>query len=317
MYDIAPDVSRWLADGQDPTIAVVVAVRGFGTGATATAWAWLPDGSRAGRPLAGLDGGTVPDRGLVEVTVSDADAARDGLACGGAATLLVQRASDYPVDLWSRLADGEPVCLVTTTQPPRTQLLTPATIRDAGGDAAARLFGRGSSTAAVVADDPTRIAVALWPVPTIVVVGDGLIAAALRDLAALLGWPARITPQVEAAVDAIKQLRRSDAVVVLSHDRDVDGPALTAALRGAAGYVGGLGARHTQAARREWLTAHGVSADEQARVHGPAGLDIDAHTPGEIAVSIVAEFLATRAGSSGGALRDRGGPVHAASAPPH
>jgi xanthine dehydrogenase accessory factor len=56
----------------------------------------------------------------------------------------------------------------------------------------------------------------------------------------------------------------------------------------------------------------------QARIHGPAGLDIDAHTPGEIAISVTAEILASRSGSSGGALRDRGGPVHTAgvSAPP-
>ena len=106
---------------------------------------------------------------------------------------------------------------------------------------------------------------------------------------------------------------RSDAFVVLSHDRAVDGPALAAALAGRAGYVGALGSRRTQAARREWLTEHGVAAADQARIHGPAGLDIDAHTPGEIAVTIVAEILGrARAASSGGALRDRSGPVHTA-----
>ena len=65
-----------------------------------------------------------------------------------------------------------------------------------------------------------------------------------------------------------------------------------------AGYVGALGSRRTQAARREGLTARGIDDAEFARIHGPAGLDIDAHTPGEIAVSIVAEILANRAGSS-------------------
>jgi xanthine dehydrogenase accessory factor len=79
-----------------------------------------------------------------------------------------------------------------------------------------------------------------------------------------------------------------------------------------------LGSRHTQQARREWLTAHGVAQAEQARIHGPAGLDLDAHTPAEIAISIVAEILAHRAGTTGGSLRERPGPVHAAgvNAPP-
>jgi xanthine dehydrogenase accessory factor len=155
-------------------------------------------------------------------------------------------------------------------------------------------------------------------VPDLVVVGDGLIADALAAMANLLGWPCRVTNSAEQAVAFAAELSSSDAFVVLSHDRDVDGPALSAALSGPVGYVGGLGSRHTQQARATWLTDHGVAAEGQARIHGPAGLDIDAHTPAEIAVSIVAEILASRSSSSGGALRDRSGPVHVAgvSAPP-
>ena len=89
-------------------------------------------------------------------------------------------------------------------------------------------------------------------------------------------------------------LTESDAVLVLSHDREVDGPALAAALAGRAGYIGALGSRRTQQARRDWLTERGVSEDALARIYGPAGLDIDAHTPAEIAVSIAAEILASR-----------------------
>jgi xanthine dehydrogenase accessory factor len=316
MYEIAEDVQRWVADGQDPTVAVVVAVRGLSAAEPASAWAWLPGGESVGRPVAAL--ADLPGPGLVEVTVSDAEAARAGLACGGAATLLVQPGSAYPAQLWGRLADREPVCVVATVaaaQVTGIEVFTTATIRDAqrrGDEFAevARLFGRGVPATAVVAGDPARVAVALWPVPTLVVVGEGVVAQALCDAATFLGWRPQVTPDVDAAVAAIGELRRSDAVVVLSHDRAVDGPALTAALRGGAGYVGAMGARHTQDARREWLTAHGVPVDDQARIHGPAGLDIDAHTPAEIAVSIVAEILAARAGSSGGALRDRTGPVH-------
>ena len=77
------------------------------------------------------------------------------------------------------------------------------------------------------------------------------------------------------------------------------------------------GPRHTQAARRDGLVGPGPPADRLARLHGPAGLDIDAHTPAEIAVSIVAEVLAT----GRAAPADRSppvGPVHTAGvhAPP-
>jgi xanthine dehydrogenase accessory factor len=325
VYDIAQQVRDWTAEGRDVAVAVTVATRGFSSREPAAAAAW--SGAESVGPLAGLL--RQPGRpGLVEATITDDDAHAAGLACGGVATLLVQPVDAYPTELWQRLIDHEPVCLVTTLdaagRPDRTSVYTPQTIRDAAppgeyGHPVPRLLGRGTTGAAVLDYAGQRLAaVALWPVPTLVVVGDGLIADALRRAGELLGWNAAITPQVDDAVTAIDGLHHSDAVVVLSHDRDVDGPALAAALRSGAGYVGGLGSRRTQQARREWLTAHGVDHAEQQRIHGPAGLDIDAHTPGEIAVSIVAEILAERSGSRGGSLRDRPGPVHTAgvNAPP-
>lgn len=326
MYDIAEKVQDWLADGREVRIAQVVATRGFSSREPAASCAWSN-----GEVVGGLDAGIdvrALQPGLVDVTISDDDAVAAGLACGGVVTVLVQPASAYPAATWTSLVDREPICLVTPLDadgvPGETQLFTPHTIRDAAkpgsyGDPVPRLFGRGATAAALIEDEGRRVAaVALWPVPSLVVVGDGLIAEALEGAANLLGWTCTVTPHLDGALAAVGHLRRSDALVVLSHDRAVDGPVLAAALAGGAGYVGGLGSRHTQAARREWLTAHGVSHAEQARIHGPAGLDIDAHTPGEIAVSIVAEILANRAGSSGGSLRERPGPVHTAGvqAPP-
>jgi xanthine dehydrogenase accessory factor len=260
--------------------------------------------------------------GLVEVAVGADDAAAAGLACPGALTVLVQPAGAVPDDVWDRLANREPLCLVTTLLDGvcTTDAYTPTTVREAFPPAAEipRLFARGVSGALVQVSDPTTVAVALWPVPTLVVVGDGLIADALRDQAALLGWGVLVTDDRDEAVAAAAGRHRSDAYVVLSHDRAVDGPALAAALAGGAGYVGALGSRRTQAARREWLTGRGVLGKDQARIHGPAGLDVDAHTPAEIAVSIVAEILAARSGASGQSLRERTGSIHetGVSAPP-
>jgi xanthine dehydrogenase accessory factor len=315
VYDIAEQVQTWLDEAREVLVAQVVATRGFSSGEPAAAAAWTPGAAPVGRLIEGVDAHALGGGGLVEFTMSDSDAVAAGLACGGAASILVRPASAYPPQLWERLVAREPVCLVTTLRdgvPEGTEVFTPATIRDTHsfGAEVPRLLGRGVTGAAVIQGEPTLVAVAMWPVPALLVVGDGLIADALRDTAALLGWPSHVTPAADDAVEAAAGLQRSDAVVVLSHDRAVDGPVLAAALAGEAGYVGALGSRRTQAARREWLTGHGVLGKDQARIHGPAGLDIDAHTPGEIAVSIVAEIIAGRSGSSGGALRERTGPVH-------
>jgi xanthine dehydrogenase accessory factor len=88
-------------------------------------------------------------------------------------------------------------------------------------------------------------------------------------------------------------LDRRTAVVALTHDPKLDDPALAAALRSEAFYVGALGSRRTQAARLERLRALGLDEPALARIHGPVGLAIGAVSPGEIAASIVAELVAS------------------------
>ena len=67
-----------------------------------------------------------------------------------------------------------------------------------------------------------------------------------------------------------------------------------AALESDVGYIGALGARRMQENRADWLAYRGVT--DLTRIHGPAGLDIGADTPAEIAVSILAEAIAENAG---------------------
>lgn len=85
-----------------------------------------------------------------------------------------------------------------------------------------------------------------------------------------------------------------DAVCVLTHDLKFDVPAIRAALRAGAGYVGAMGSKKTQARRVEHLREEGVAAEDLARVFSPIGLDIGGDEGGEIAVSIVAEIVANR-----------------------
>jgi xanthine dehydrogenase accessory factor len=87
-------------------------------------------------------------------------------------------------------------------------------------------------------------------------------------------------------------LDRRTAVVTMTHDPKIDDPALVAALRSEAFYVGALGSRTTQAARRERLRREGLDEAQLDRIHGPVGLPIGAASTAEIAVSILAELVA-------------------------
>jgi xanthine dehydrogenase accessory factor len=80
------------------------------------------------------------------------------------------------------------------------------------------------------------------------------------------------------------------AVVTLTHDPKLDDPALHAALRSEAFYVGSLGSKRTHAGRVERLTEAGYTEAEIGRIHAPVGLAINAKSPAEIAISIMAQI---------------------------
>lgn len=82
------------------------------------------------------------------------------------------------------------------------------------------------------------------------------------------------------------------AIVALTHDPKLDDMALLEALPSNAFYVGALGSRRNQEARRKRLAEHfDLSAEQLARLHGPVGLALGGKTPAEIAVAIMAEIV--------------------------
>ena len=86
------------------------------------------------------------------------------------------------------------------------------------------------------------------------------------------------------------------AVVAVTHDPKLDDAALLEALKSAAFYVGALGSKKNNDARRKRLADFDLAAHEIARLHGPVGLRIGSKTPPEIAVAILAEMTAVRHG---------------------
>ena len=88
------------------------------------------------------------------------------------------------------------------------------------------------------------------------------------------------------------------AVVALTHDPKLDDMALMEALKSSAFYVGALGSKKNTQKRKERLLEFDLSPEEVERLHGPVGLYIGALTPPEIAVSILAEVIAVKYGVS-------------------
>lgn len=108
------------------------------------------------------------------------------------------------------------------------------------------------------------------------------------DTPPIVGWPQEALAEVPPGPQT--------AVVTLTHDAKIDDPALIAALRSPAFYIGALGSRRTHAERLKRLADAGLDAKQLARIAGPVGLDLGGRAPGEIAVSIVAELVAARHG---------------------
>lgn len=216
--------------------------------------------------------------------------------------LMAARAAKTPLALLTRLPDG-------------AQRLFP-------GDAVAPALA-AAAEAAIAADAARHVTLGdeAWfiapenPPLRLIVVGAVHIAQALVPMAATLGFAVTVvdprrafatgerlgdlvaisTDWPDEAMAALAPDART-AVVTLTHDPKLDDPALEVALRSPAFYVGALGSRRTHAKRVARLTEAGLGAAEMARIHAPVGLDLGAVTAAEIAVSILAQIVATRRG---------------------
>ena len=123
------------------------------------------------------------------------------------------------------------------------------------------------------------------PAPRVLVIGETPIAHALADLGRAVGYA--VVAQGDGAIDPHHD---DAALIVASHGRDED-RALATALEAGVPYVALVASR----TRGEAVVADlDVSDADRTRVHTPAGLDIGARTPAEIALSILAEIVASR-----------------------
>ena len=269
---------------------------------------------------------------LVTFGVSHERAWEVGLACGGTIKVYVEPSVRAEILAAARGAGGEVVA--TVVEGP--EIGRTAIVRENGWvegglgaglsdeivrDAALAALGREASTTAVLGTAPAQVSVffEVFPrQPRLVIFGGVHIAVALVPLARALGYrtivadgrPAFLTrerfPDADELILAWPEqaferigLDATCYVCILSHDPKFDEPALELALRSPARYIGAIGSKKTQAARRERLTASGFD-DEDRRP--PARAD----RPRPRRAAARRDGARDSGGDDGGALRRRG-----------
>jgi len=211
--------------------------------------------------------------------------------------LLAARAEGLGVVLATRLDTGEEHVIATVGKP-----------GDPLATAAHKAAARDQSTT-IELDGATWFLNVFNTPPRLYIVGAVHIAQPLSRIAALAGFDVTVIDPRTAFATAERfpslhlitawpdealahlPLDRRSAVVTLTHDPKLDDPALSAALKSGAFYVGALGSKKTHAARVARLKAAGFDETAIGRIHGPVGLTIGAVSPAEIAISIMAQIV--------------------------
>lgn len=234
----------------------------------------------------------------VKYGISADEAHRFGLPCGGTLELLLEFDPDAQVlqDMVARLERGE----MLQRQVRLSDGL--ATLSPAQAGEALRLDGEA-------------LVNTFGPEFRMLLIGAGQLTEYLATMALFSGFSVtvcdpreeyrgawnvpRATVTSDMPDDVVKAFRpdRRSCVVALTHDPKLDDLALLEALQTDAFYVGAIGSRRNNDARRARLHEHfDVTGDQLARLRGPIGIYIGSKTPPEIAVSVMAEILAVKNG---------------------
>jgi xanthine dehydrogenase accessory factor len=235
---------------------------------------------------------------VMKYGVTQEDAQRFGLPCGGTIELLIEPTPDIAMlaEISARVARGELVRRSVTIGIPGCKI-------DAG------------SAMDVASWDNRTLNILHGPSWRVLIIGAGQTSYYLAQMAQALDYQVIICdPRIEYSGewsspattllkcmpdDAVIELNLDShsAVVALTHDPKLDDMALLEALKSPAFYVGALGSVRTNQKRRERLLEYfDLTNEEVERLHGPVGLPIGSHTPPEIAIAILAEMTAVRNG---------------------
>ena len=300
----------WLKEGHPVAIATVVQTWGSAPRPVGSWLAIRSDGQVAGS----VSGGCVEDdlirrvqseiltRNTPEMViygVSQQEAARFGLPCGGTLRLLVEPKPELAV-LEQLLAQISSHQITRRTVELQTGLST---------------LSAGSRHDVFSCTDQEMFT-SYGPRWRMVIIGAGQLSLYTADFALASDFEVIVIDPREEYAEGINRNDLSfftgmpddvllelgidphTAVVALTHDPKLDDMALMEALRSPAFYVGALGSRKNTQKRKERLLDFDLNQEQVDRLHGPVGLYIGALTPPEIAISILAEVIAVKYGIS-------------------
>lgn len=301
---------EWLQSGQSVAIATVVQTWGSAPRPVGSWLAIRADGQVAGS----VSGGCVEDdlirrvqteiltRNTPEMVVygvTQQEAARFGLPCGGTLRLLVEPKPELAI--LERLLEN-----ISSHQ------ITRRSVNLSTGKSTLSLGDRSDEFVCTEHEMRTTYG----PRWRMVIIGAGQLSLYTADFALASDFEVIvIDPREEYAeglsrTDIIFSKGMPDdvlleigvdshtAVVALTHDPKLDDMALMEALKSPAFYVGALGSRKNTQKRKERLLEFDLNQEQVEKLHGPIGLYIGALTPPEIAVSILAEVIAVKYGIS-------------------
>ena len=348
MKDVLQDVTRWSERGDRLATATVVDFKRSAPRPPGSKMAINEHGEVSGQVSGGCVEGAVVaiaddvlrtgEPQLLHFGIADDEAWEVGLPCGGEIDVWVQ--AFEPGRRFAEIARddgrGAEVTLLEGARPGAKLLIEPGGVRS------------GSLGAPELDDEAARVAEELlWaetsarrgsmfidvlaPSPRLILFGAVDVAASLCSLARDAGWRAYVVdprarfatperfPDAEEVIaawpqEAFERLGGIDpatSIAVLTHDPKLDDAALEIALRSPARFIGAMGSRRAQEARRERLQALGLSDEEMGRLSAPLGLDLGASSGEETALSILAEVVAARHGREGGRLARATGAIHA------
>ncbi len=308
--EVLRTAQQWRKDGHKAALGTIVKTWGSAPRPVGAMVAVRDDGQIVGS----VSGGCVEDD-LIEKTrdrilakptpqlitygVTNEEATRWGLPCGGTLQLVVESLSDASgVDELLGKIEAQQLVKRHLDMKTGRATLEPGRWQD------------------VLEFDGAVLSTVHGPRWRLVLIGAGQLTRYLAEMAHMLdyhvtvidpreeyanGWDLASVPLVRGMPDDLVREMNLDghcALVALTHDPKLDDLALMEALKSAAFYVGAIGSKKNNDARRERLKEFDVSADEIARLRGPVGLYIGSKTPPEIAVAILAEMTAVRHGVS-------------------
>lgn len=298
--------ASWQAGGHAVALAVVVRTWGSSPRQNGSLMAIRDDGQIAGSVSGGCVETSVIDTSLrlikdggaerLDFGVADETAWRVGLSCGG------------QIGVWvcpqSSMEEG----LLATASDQVNARRTVSIACDLG--AGEMSFDQGTGEANILDEESGIFRLEIKAKPRVLIIGGVHVSQHLAPMAMDTGFDVTIIDPRETFANAERfpgidlvsdwpqdvmaemALDSQTALVTLTHDPKIDDAALRLALPRPLFHIACLGSRRTHAARLERLREAGFDDDQTSRIKGPAGLDIGAETPAEIAVSVLAELVA-------------------------